>query len=230
MGTIVLHRLANVEGSAVSLTSLQAPRKARRAYERAQQDLRKGNQAEAINELQKAVAIDPNYATAWYELGQAQERMGGEVLAHDSYSRAIAADAKFVKPYLAIAELAASSHNWAELSSVTDRLLKLDAVDYPIAYVYSATANLDLGRLDAAADSARAGLKLDTPHSYPKLEQLLAAALARKRDYAGAAEHLRNYLALAPDAGDAARLKKDLRELERRVGTNQQAKAGTGGS
>jgi tetratricopeptide (TPR) repeat protein len=225
VGTIVLHRLANVEGSAVSLTSLQAPKEARRAYERALQDLRKNKLAEAGKDLQKAVDIYPNYAAAWYELGRLQERNEDTEQARKSFSNAVAADAKFISPYLKLAELAAKAENWAELADTTSRLLKLDAVDYPMAYFYSATANLNLGQIDAAEKSARAGEKLDAPHRHPRLEQLLATILTRKKDYAGAAAHLRNYLALAPDAEDAARMKRELAELERLSGATEQAKA-----
>jgi len=225
VGTIMLHRLANVEGSAVSMTSLQAPKDARRAYERALQDLRKNKLPEAGREFQKAVDIYPNYAVAWYELGQIQEQNQDIEQACKSLTNAVAADAKFISPYPKLAELAAKAENWAELADITSRLLKLDAVDYPMAYFYNATANLNLGQIDAAEKSARAGEKLDAPHRYPRLEQVLAMILARKKDYAGAAAQLRSYLLLAPDAEDAARMKKDVTELERLSGANEQAKA-----
>jgi len=225
VGTIMLHRLANVEGSAVSVTSLQAPKDARRAYERALQDLRKNKLAEAGKELRKAVDIYPSYAAAWYELGQIQEQNEDMQQARKSFANAVAADAKFISPYLKLAELAAKAEDWAELAGTTAKLLKLDAVDYPMAYFYDATANLKLGQIDAAEKSARAGEKLDSPHRYPRLEQVLATILARKKDYAGAAEHLRSYLLLAPDAPDAGRMKRELAELERLSGANKQAKA-----
>lgn len=230
VGTIVLHRIANVEGSAVSLTSLQAPREARRAYERALQDLRNSKPAEAGKGFRKAVDLYPSYAAAWYELGRLQQQNEDTVQARQSFANAMAADAKFISPYLKVAELAARAQNWTELADTTSKLLKLDAVDYPMAYFYNATANLILGQLDEAEKSARAGERLDTPHRYPRLEQVLAKILARKKDYAGALEHLRRYLALAPDAGDAAGLRRELAALERLSGAAEQAKAGAGGS
>jgi tetratricopeptide (TPR) repeat protein len=225
VGTIMLHRLANVEGSAVSVTSLQAPKEARQAYDKAQQDLRKNKLPEAAKELQKAVEIYPNYAAAWYELGRVQEQKQENEEARKSFARAVAADAKFISPYPKLAELEAQAENWAELADTTGRLLKLDAVDYPMAYFYNATANLNLGQIDAAEKSARAGEKLDTAHQYPKLEQVLAMILERKKDYAAAAAHLRTYLLLSPDAEDAARMKKELAELVRLSGSNVEAKA-----
>jgi hypothetical protein len=82
--------------------------------------------------------------------------------------------------------------------------------------------------LEDAEKSALAGEKLDTAHRLPRLEQVLATIRAREKDYAGAAAHLRSYLVLAPNAEDAARMKKELAELERLAGTNQQAKAAGG--
>jgi len=225
VGTIVLHRLANVEGSAISLTSLQAPKEARRAYQRALQDLRKNKPAEAGKELRKAADIYPRYAAAWYELGRIQAQNDDPVQARKSFANAVVADGKFISPYLGLAELEAQAENWAALADTTSRLLKLDAVDYPMAYFYSATANLNLGQIDAAEASARAGEKLDAPHRYPKLEQLLATVLAWQKDYAGAAAHLRSYLVLAPDAEDAARMKHRLLELQRLARAQEQAQA-----
>ena len=225
VGTIVLHRMANVEGSAVSRTSLQASKEARRAYDKALQHSRKNKLPEAAKEFRKALDIYPNYAAAWYELGRIQEQTRVSDEARRSYLHAMAADGKFIKPYLGLAELEAGAGNWAALADITGRLLKLDAVDYPMAYVYNATANLELGQIDAAERSAREGEKLDTAHQFPKLEQVLATILAQTHDYVGAAAHLRAYLALAPNAGDAARIKKELSELERLSGEHAQANA-----
>lgn len=230
VGTIVLHRLSNVEGSAVSLTSLEAPKDARRAFNKAVQELKKGNTANAAKELHKAVEGYPNYAAAWCELGRLQQESGDAGQALESYAKAVAADPKFISPYLQVAQLKVKAEQWAALADTTGKLLRLDAVDYPMAYLYNAVANLNMGQFDAAEKSARAGLKLDTQHRYPKMEQALAMILSRQKNYADAAAHLRNYLSLAPDAADAVGMKKDLGELERLSGANQQAKAAAGGS
>jgi tetratricopeptide (TPR) repeat protein len=214
-----------VEGSAVSVTSLQAPKEARQAYNKALQDLRKNKLPEAAKELHKAVDIYPNYAAAWYELGRIEAQNQDNQQARKSFAHAVAADAKFISPYAQLAELEAKAEDWAELAGTTGKLLKLDAVDYPMAYFYNATANLNLGRIEEAEKSARAGEKLDAAHRFPKLEQVLAMILAREKDYTGAAAHLRSYLLLAPDAEDAARMKKQLAELERLSGANEEAKA-----
>src|SRR5260370_42252448 len=65
VGTIVLRRRANVEGTTVSMTTLQAPKDARKAYDKARDALRKGKTADALSEFEKAVAAYPHFAAAW---------------------------------------------------------------------------------------------------------------------------------------------------------------------
>jgi tetratricopeptide (TPR) repeat protein len=223
VGTMVLHRLANVEGTVISVTSLQAPKDARKAYEKARQALQKNKLPEAEKELRKAVEIYPKYAAAWYELGRVQQQNKDIDGARQSYASALAADARFMSPYLQLGQLAAEARNWRELADTSDRVLKLDPVDYPVAYYYNAVANFNLSRTDVAERSAREGARIDTQHQYPRLDQLLAMVLARKKDYTGAVEHMRSYLELAPNAPDAAQMKKTLAEMERLSGASQQA-------
>lgn len=223
VGTIVLHRLGNVDGTVISMTSLQAPNAAKKAYDKGRQALQKNKTQDAGKEFQKAVDIYPKYASAWYELGRIQEGNKDVEEARKSYANALAADSKFMSPYLQLADLAAREQNWRDLADTTDRLLRLDAVDYPLAHFYNAMANLNLGKNDAAEKSAVEGARLDTAHKYPKMEQAVATVLARKKDYAGAAEHLRNYLRFAPEASDAARIKVQLAELDRLAGANRRA-------
>jgi regulator of sirC expression with transglutaminase-like and TPR domain len=91
-------------------------------------------------------------------------------------------------------------------------------VDYAPAYFYNSVANFNLRRMDAAEKSAREGVKMDSLHQMPRMEQVLGVILANKHDYVGAAQHLRNYLQHAPDAQDADTVRKQLAELEKFAG------------
>ena len=214
VGTFILHRLANVEGSSVSVTTLEAPKDARKAYDKAREALRKDKTEEAQKQFSKAVELDPKFAEAWYQLGVLQEKNSEIPEARKSYSQAMAADPKLVSPYLPLARLALRDKNWEDLAATTNRLLKLDAADFPEAYYYNALANFRLKKPDDAESSARQALKLDTAHRFPQASHILGLLLYRKRDYAGASEQLRNYLQLAPNAPDAAQVKGQLAELE----------------
>jgi tetratricopeptide (TPR) repeat protein len=223
VGIIILHRLANVEGYTVSATSALAPKDAKKAYDKAGDQIKKNKWSDAKANLEKAVAEYPKYAAAWYELGQAWENENNVDEARKAYGEALNADSKFVKPYLPLAGLAMREKKWQDAIDITSRLNKLDPYDYPRAYYYSAIANLNLQKLDEAEKSAREAVRVDTGHTIPKANHVLGVILANKQDYAGAAESMRAYLALSPDGKDSEFVRKQLADIEKSLA----AKAGT---
>jgi tetratricopeptide (TPR) repeat protein len=215
VGTVFLHRLANVEGTTISATTLNAPKDARKAYDKALEALHKGKAADAWKDLEKAVEVYPQFAAAWYQLGVLREKNQQPDVARRSYEQAIAADPKFVSPYLPLALLAARDKDWQAMANTTGRLLRLDAVDFPEAYYYNAAANYNLKKIDDAETSARQAVKLDTAHRIPEANHIFGLILYRKNDYAGAAEQMRTYLEMAPHAADAQEVKAQLADIER---------------
>ncbi len=215
VGIIVLHRLGNVEGTTVSFTSLQAPKDAKKAYEKGLDAAKKKKWAEAQGSLEKAVAIYPKYAVAWYELGRTFHEQSNVEQARNAYVKAVEADAKFVKPYMPLALIAANEKKWDDAERYSSELLRLNPVDYAYAYFYNSIANFNLRKLDAAERSAREGVKLDSQHQVPRMEHVLGVILANKQDYAGAAQYLRGYLEHAPNAPDADAVRKQLAEVEK---------------
>src|SRR5882757_2449767 len=99
LGTIILHRLANVQGSTISLTTAAAPKPARKAYEKGMQLAEKGKFEEAEKHFLEATDTYPKFAAAWYALGQVEQRQNKTSEARKSYEAAIEADKKFVSPY-----------------------------------------------------------------------------------------------------------------------------------
>lgn len=217
VGTIVLRRLGQVEGTTISFTSLQAPKDARKALEKGREAAGKKKYAEARAQFQKAVQLYPNYAVAWFELGLIHEREKDLEPARQAYREALRADSKFVKPYLQLAMLSAQERKWEEVAETTGRVLRLNPLDFPAAYFYHSVANLNLKNLDVAEKSAREALRLDAQGRVPKAEHLLGVILANRQDYAGAVEHIKIYLERAPDASDADAVRKQLVEIEKVV-------------
>ncbi|MGE5569359.1 MAG: tetratricopeptide repeat protein [Rhodospirillales bacterium] len=218
VGVIVLHRLGNVEGTTISVTSLQAPKDAKKAYEKGTEAFKKKKWADAQKNLEKAVQIYPKYAAAWFELGQVYHEQKNVEQTRNAYLKSLEADPKFLKPYMQMAVISASESKWEEVERYTAELLRLDPFDFAPAYFYNSVANFNLRRLDAAEKSAREGIKLDTQNQLPKMQHVLGVILANKRDYVGAAEHLRAYLLHAPNAQDADVVRKQLSEIERFAG------------
>jgi tetratricopeptide (TPR) repeat protein len=214
VGTIVLHRLANVEGTSVSATLYSAPPDARKAYEKGLQSLQKGRFTDSQKDLEKAVAVYPKFANAWLALGRARLKQDAPELARDAFHKALDADPKLVEAHVELGIMAARGKSWGEAAQHLDTALKLDPVDFPQIWFTDAVANFNSGNYDSAEKMAREALKVDVKHKNPQVDQLLGMALAQKHDYAGAADELRTYIRLAPDAADIPDVKVQLQKLE----------------
>ncbi len=225
VGSIVLHRVGNVEGNSISATSLDAPRDAKKAYDKGLDAARKQKWPEAQAEFEKAVAGYPKYAAAWFELGSALQRQGNKPQARDAFRKSLEADRRFLKPYLPLSVMAFDEKNWEETLDLTSALTRLDPVDYPLAYLFNAIANLSLGKLDAAEKSAREAIKVDTGHQVPRAEYLLGLILLDKHDYDGALTLLRSYIQRSPNAPDSEKIKTQISQIENQARAQPQPAA-----
>ena len=204
-----------MEGFTISATTAQAPASARKALEKGQQQQKQGKWDDAQKSLEKAVAIYPKFAAAWFELGRVQMQRNDPPGARHSFQQSIAADSKYLNPYLGLTQLAQREQNWQELAEVSDKLLALNPASFPDVWLSNSLANYFLQNFAAAEKSARRGLQLDTEHRVPKLEYLLGMVLFKKPDYQGAAQHLRAFLSLTTKPAEVAEAQKQLDEIAR---------------
>jgi len=214
IGHVVLHRLKNVAGFTISATTAQAPAAARKALEKGQQLQQQGKWDEAQKSFEKAVAIYPKFA-AWSELGGVQMQKNDAAGARSSFQQSIAADPKYVNPYLGLIPLAQREQKWQELDDVSDKLLALNPVSFPDAWLSNSVAKYYLGNFAEAEKSARHGLQVDTEHRVPKLEYVLGMVLVKKPDYPDAARHLRAFLSLTTQPAEVAEAQKQLADIGR---------------
>jgi len=224
IGVILLHRIGASEGSTISAVSLAAPKEATKAYDKGMTLLRKQKPGDAMKQFQDAVGLYPDYAAAWYELGRLELAQGDDFTARGSFQTAVKADPKFLYPYLELSLLAVQSKKWQEVADVTDRAIALDPFDYPQSYYFNGVANYNLRKIDAAEKSTKEAVRLDTQHRFPATAHLMGLILARRHDYAGAAEQFRNYLQLSPDAEDAATVRQQLESAEKAAAIKAEVK------
>jgi tetratricopeptide (TPR) repeat protein len=217
VGTIILRRLADVTGYTTSATSLMAPKEAKKAFEKAQNHLKKNKLPDAQKELETAVSLHPKYAEAYFQLGNVLGRNNDAAGARAAFAKAIEADPKYINPYLGIAQMDAQEQKWSEVKATTEKVIALNRYDFPHAYFYGAVAEFNLQNTDEAEKLCRTGIEMDQYHRIPKMNHLLGMILASKEDYAGAQENLQSYLKFAPRAPDADVVKKQLAEIQGRV-------------
>jgi tetratricopeptide (TPR) repeat protein len=214
IGTIILHRMAKVDGLTISVVSALAPKDARKAYE-------KGREAEANNKMEdaqknfeKAVAVYPQYSAAWFELGRVDEHGNRIDEARKAYQQAIAAEPKFILPHEQLSWLALREAKWQDLVDVTDKWLILDPSNSPEAYYLSSIGNLQTQHFDVAEKNAQAAVRMDPGKKNMRARYVLGLALAQKHDFTASAEAIRSYLDATPDAKDKVLVQKQLEQIQ----------------
>lgn len=214
LGTLFLKRMENVSGTTISMTTLNAPSDAKHAYEKGRKAFDENKFADAEKELQKAVKIYPNLAAAWSLLGDIHQQQKQLDQAVKDYQQALTADPHFVNPSFGLALVAMQEKRWQDAAQFTDQVLKMNAAAFPSAYFYSAVASYNMGKLDVALENAKRFKALDTEHHHPDVCLLLGQIFIKNSDYSSAAQEMRDYLTLAPNANNAEEVRATLKRLE----------------
>lgn len=181
IGTIILRRLANVEGYTFSMTTALAPKEAKRSYEKGLDLIKKQKYNEALAEIEKATAAYPKYAVAWFDQGKLYEMQKRPEDAARAFEAAIAADSKYVKPYVNLAMIHGQKKDWSKTAEVSAKGIKLNPFEYPQLHYVNAVSNLNLGKLEDAEKSVAEASKLDTRKQLPQLQQLASAIAAQRQ-------------------------------------------------
>lgn len=214
IGTIILRRLANVEGFTFSMTTALAPKEAKKSYEKGLDLAKKKKNAEAMAEIEKATSAYPKYAIAWFDLGRLYEIEKRPAEAQRAFEAAIAADGKYVKPYVNLATIHAQNKNWEKAAEISAKGIKLNPFEYPFLHYLAGVSNLNLGKLDDAEKAVREASKLDTKGQNARIDQLLGVILAQKNDIKGAKESFANYLKKDPNSPEAQQVRIQMARLD----------------
>jgi tetratricopeptide (TPR) repeat protein len=223
LGTIILHPLSRASSLVVSATTLQAPAKARKAYQRGLEAMHAEKWDAAAGEFTKAVNVYPDFAVAWYQLGLARQSRHDAAGAIEAWKASQKSDPRYVKPYENLTLAADQRGDWAESEKYSRLWIQLDPEDFPGAYLFNAVANARLNKPEEAERAVREGMRLDKEQRIPRLNYVLGLILMDKKAYAESAKCFRKYLELAPNANDAAIVRQQVPKLEE-LAANPQVK------
>ena len=214
IGTIILHRIAKVDGLTISVVSALAPKDARKAFEKGREAEAHKKFDEAQKNFERAVSIYPQYSAAWFELGRVNEQGNRLDEARKAYQQAIAAEPKLVLPREQLSWLALREAKWQELVDLTDEWLKLDPANSPNAYYLSSVGNLQLQHSSIAEKNAQEAVRMDPGKKNMRARYVLGLAMAQNHEFTESAEAIRSYLDAAPDAKDRAAIQKQLQQIQ----------------
>jgi tetratricopeptide (TPR) repeat protein len=195
----------------VSTRELAIPEQAYRQYEEAQKRLARRDVDGAVERLEHAVQIAPQFATAWNNLGTIAYQTRNYPRAEKCFRRGLEADPDAYEPLV-------------NLGGVLINNQKLDeALQYNLAAVRArprdALGNSQLGltyffltKLDLAEKYLIIAKQIDPRHfSCPQLT--LAQIHARRHETAAQAAELEEFLKYHPDWPEAARIRANVERL-----------------
>jgi Flp pilus assembly protein TadD len=215
VGTIILRRIGNVQGTSISFTSLAAPKNAKKAYEKAFNETRKPkpNFRNAVKELDKAVAEYPEFAAAWFLLGRIRASENDVPGARDAFEKAIEADGKYLNPYSPLVRMALAEGRFGEAKQLSSHVLELNPHMTEVQF-FHAIASFELGEIEEAEKSLATVQTAADGKSYPGVHHLMGTILAKKGQFAPAALEYRAFLTSDPQAPAAADVQRTLMEWE----------------
>lgn len=199
VGTLTLFPILRTDGVALSATSANAPKDARKAFEKGLSEAKKQKWDAAEKEFLKAGELHARYADAWLELGKvyvANKRWGD---ARAVLAKAISADPQYVYPYEQLYIVAFEDANWQELADNTGKLLRLNPYEFPRAYYFNGVARFQLKDYPAAQKSLEQAIEADPRRTNPKAHYVLGMVLTQKKEYQAAAESFATFMSLAPN-------------------------------
>lgn len=201
----------------VSVSSLAAPDKARKAFSKGEQEERKGRLKAAYDHFKEALATYPRYAIAWLELGRLQVSQNSLVDAQESFRQAVSCDSSLTTGYVNFAMVAAQQHNWQAVAEMTDTLVQRFPESSPVYWFLNSAGYYNLGKMKEAESSILRALRLDPRHQLPQAEYLYGLILGNKKNYTAAAEHISAYLRLAPNSTDSLGARQALAAYQQRA-------------
>lgn len=214
VGTIVLTRIEGSSGSPVSFTTLTAPKKAKKAYEKAAKLLRSVEEpdyAKAIPLLERAVQLHPEFAAAWEALGRARQGGGDSAGARVAFGRAIRSDSRFLKPYPPLIEMAVADEDWTKLESLTDRYLAMAPGASEFRF-YNSFAALKAGKLSKAESMVKMIEDAGEIESWPMSNLVLAGVHSARADFERAADIYEKFLSDYPNSPASERIMQTLND------------------
>jgi tetratricopeptide (TPR) repeat protein len=190
----------------VSEVTQNIPKSARKAYEEAIK-LQKENQADkALTAFNQAIELYPDYFQALTE--RANILMGRNQLneAAADFERALRLNDKYVPALRGMGYCQIQQKQFEAAVSNLERAFVLEPT-VPLTLLLLGYANLSLSRYEPAKQCLQEALKLGQ-ESAARAHVYLAEIFAREQKFKEAADSIRQYLTLKPDAADADNLRK----------------------
>ena len=196
----------------ISASQLTVPDRARREYRRAVDRLEKHDVARALEHLEKAVELAPQFAAAWNYLGTIAYHSGDYRQAEEHFREALEQDVAAYSPLVNLGGALLSQGRVAEALPVNERAVQARPDD-ALAHSQLGQCYLALGQLEDAERHLRQAKALDPRHfSFPQL--VLAELYQQRRDGAALTHELEEFLKYHPDSDRVSQITDWLNRIQ----------------
>jgi tetratricopeptide (TPR) repeat protein len=196
---------------AVSAKQLAVPGRALREFDEASKALSRRAIAEAVEHLERAVEIAPQYANAWNTLGTVNYQTRNFARAEECFRRSLDEDPEAYEPLVNLGGVLVTLHKLDEAMSYNLHAMLVRPND-ALANSQLGMTYFELGRFELALKYLERARQIDRAHfSHPQL--LIAEIRLRQRQPTEAAEALEDFLRQHPDWPAAAKLRETIGQL-----------------
>ena len=211
---------ANPNGGVVSVHQLSVPANASAKYTEAQKRLAMHDPEGAIRILEEAVAIAPQFATAWNALGVIAFQAGDYGQAETLFRKSLAAEPGAFEPLVnlggVLLKQAALQKNAATDALPFNQRAVRDRPEDALANAQLGMNYFKLNQFDQAEQYLLAAKRLDPAH-FSQPQVFLADIYARRGNRSAAIRELEDVLAIRPDGPLADSIRRNLAQLATRA-------------
>lgn len=206
------NRSYGVPGSAfVSASDLAIPSRARKEFDKANELVGKQSWSQAIQKLNKAISIYPEYAMAYNNLGVIYFRLGDVAREREALEKAISINDHLALAYVNLGRMSLVAGDFKEAQNHLDKASGFDPTD-PTALILLAYAEFKELRFEEAIATTRKAHALGKPHAFA--HRVAARAFEQQGQAANAIAELELFLKESPAGPSADGARKELETVK----------------
>ncbi len=197
--------------STVASADLNIPANAAKEFDKATELMAKQDWKKAIEQLNKAVAIYPQYAAAYNNLGAIYARQGDRDHEREALQKAVSLNDHFAPAFVNLAKMDIADHDLPGAEALLEKATSTDPLNSPTLILL---ANVELlnQHYDQSIANCRKAHSLPGPHAMA--HYIAAHALQDKNESSEAAAELQTFLKEEPNGGMSDAVRKQLSSLQ----------------
>ncbi len=202
-------------GATVSANDLQVPKKASKEFDKATKLIAMQDWQAAIDQLNKALALYPDYAEAYNNLGVVYAHLGDPIKEREALQKAVAADNHFAPALVNLSRLEMKEQNYAAAETHLNQATAADPTDARALVLLAQVQLLDHHYADAIASAGK--VHAMSHGSYAVVHYLAARACERLNRLPDAVSEFILFLAEEPTGERANAARQEMATIQKQL-------------